>query len=71
LKHSEVGMVRPAQQQFIDATMKVLGTEADEVLVEQAKPLRNNAGPNEGPFVTQFNDAFDQSAETGSRSGVA
>ena len=51
--------------------MKVLGTDADEVLVEQAKPLRNNAGPNEGPFVTQFNDAFDQSAETGSRSGVA
>src|SRR5215831_8507867 len=32
---------------FIEATMRILGTDADEVLVEQAKPLRNNAGPNE------------------------
>jgi uncharacterized oxidoreductase len=38
--------------------MKVLGTDADEVLVEQAKQMRNNAGPNEAAFVTQFNDAF-------------
>jgi uncharacterized oxidoreductase len=44
--------------EFIEATMKVLGTDADEVLVEQAKPLRNNAGANEAAFVTQFNDAF-------------
>jgi uncharacterized oxidoreductase len=26
------------------------------VLVERAKPLRNNAGPDEGAFVTEFND---------------
>jgi hypothetical protein len=26
--------------------MRVLGTDADEVLVESAKPLRNNAGPS-------------------------
>jgi hypothetical protein len=24
--------------------------------VERAKPLRNNAGPGEAAFVTQFND---------------
>jgi uncharacterized oxidoreductase len=44
--------------EFIEETMRVLGTDADEVLVEQAKPLRNNAGPCEAALVTQFNDAF-------------
>src|SRR6478672_6747128 len=44
--------------EFIEETMRVLGTDADEVLVEQAKQLRNNDGPNEAAFVTQFNDAF-------------
>jgi uncharacterized oxidoreductase len=34
----------------------MLGTDAEEILVERAKPLRNNPGPNEGAFVTQFND---------------
>jgi uncharacterized oxidoreductase len=43
-------------KQFIDETMKVLGTDAEEVLVERAKMLRDNSGPNEAPFVTQFND---------------
>jgi uncharacterized oxidoreductase len=43
-------------KEFIDETIKVLGTDADEILVERAKPLRNNPGPNEGAFVTQFND---------------
>jgi uncharacterized oxidoreductase len=43
---------------FIDETIAVLGTDAEEVLVEIAKPLRANPGPNEGPFVTQFNDIF-------------
>jgi len=41
---------------FIEETIKVLGSDADEVLVEVAKPLRNNAGPAEHAFVTQFND---------------
>ena len=41
---------------FIEETMRVLETDADEVLVERAKPLRNNAGPDEAPFVFQFND---------------
>jgi uncharacterized oxidoreductase len=44
--------------EFIEETMKVLGTGAEEVLVERAKPLRNATGPNEAAFVTQFNDAF-------------
>jgi uncharacterized oxidoreductase len=44
--------------EFIEETMKVLATDADEVLVERAKPLRNNAGPHEAAFVTQFNDMF-------------
>jgi uncharacterized oxidoreductase len=44
--------------EFIDETMDVLGTDANEVLVERAKPLRNNPGPNEGMLVTQFNDLF-------------
>lgn len=44
--------------EFIEETMRILETEADEVLVERAKPLRNNVGPNEAAFVTQFNDAM-------------
>ncbi len=43
---------------FIEATIKVLGTDTDEVLVEEAKMFRNNPGPNEGVFVTQFNDSM-------------
>ncbi len=43
---------------FIEQTIAVLGTDADEVLVEVAKPLRNNVGPNEEAFITQFNDAM-------------
>lgn len=42
--------------EFIEEAIKVLGTDAEEVLVERAKPLRNNVGPDEGTFVTQFND---------------
>ena len=41
---------------FIEETIKVLGTDADEILVEQAKPFRNNPGPDESALVTQFND---------------
>jgi uncharacterized oxidoreductase len=43
---------------FIAETMKELGTSAVEVLVERAKPVRNNVGPGEGAFVTEFNDAM-------------
>jgi uncharacterized oxidoreductase len=43
---------------FIEETMKVLGTDTNEILVEQAKPFRNNPGPNENALVTQFNDSM-------------
>jgi uncharacterized oxidoreductase len=43
-------------KEFIDETIEVLGTDADEVLVERVKMLRNNPGPNEGEFLTKFND---------------
>ncbi|NYH15003.1 SDR family oxidoreductase [Paraburkholderia bryophila] len=43
---------------FIEQTMHELGTDAEEALVDVARPLRNNAGPNEAAFVTQFNDMF-------------
>lgn len=43
-------------QEFIDETIQVLGTEVDEVLVERAKQLRNNAGPKEHPYVVEFNN---------------
>jgi uncharacterized oxidoreductase len=46
--------------EFIEETIRVLGTDAQEVLVERAKPLRNNPGPNEGAFVTEFNDLMAQ-----------
>ena len=43
---------------FIEQTIQVLGTGAEEILVEQAKPFRNNPGPNESALVTQFNDSM-------------
>ena len=43
-------------QEFIEETIKVLGTDAEEILVERAKPFRNNPGPNESALVAQFND---------------
>jgi len=43
---------------FIEATMKLLGTDAKEIVVQQAQPFRNNPGPNESSLVTQFNDSM-------------
>jgi uncharacterized oxidoreductase len=42
--------------QFISETMAVLGTDADEILVEEAKAFRSNAGPNEHSLVNSFNE---------------
>jgi uncharacterized oxidoreductase len=42
--------------QFISETLDVLGTDADEVLVEAAKPLRANPGPGEHALVNAFNE---------------
>lgn len=47
---------------FIAETLAILGTDVEEVVVERARPVRNNAGPNEGPFVTQFNDMMTSGA---------
>jgi uncharacterized oxidoreductase len=41
--------------QFISETMTMLGTNADEIVVETAKPFRSNAGPNEHGLVNSFN----------------
>jgi len=41
---------------FIEETIAVLGTDTQEVLVDQAKGLRNSAGPNDAAAVTQLND---------------
>ena len=43
---------------YIEQTMRELSTDAIEALVEAAQPMRNNVGPNESAFVTQFNDKF-------------
>lgn len=48
--------------EFITETMAILGTDAEEVVVERGRQVRNNAGPNEGPFVTQFNDMMTSGA---------
>jgi uncharacterized oxidoreductase len=41
--------------QFVAETMAVLGTDADEILVEGAKTFRANVGPNEHALVNGFN----------------
>ena len=41
--------------QFIAEAIKVLGTDANEIVIEAAKPMRNNAGPGEHAFVNDFN----------------
>ncbi|KWI69794.1 SDR family oxidoreductase [Burkholderia ubonensis] len=40
---------------FIAETMKLLETATTEVVVDAARPLRDNVGPNEHAFVEQFN----------------
>jgi uncharacterized oxidoreductase len=41
---------------FIGATMEMLATDADEILVGQAPQMRANPGPLEHGWVNQFND---------------
>jgi uncharacterized oxidoreductase len=45
---------------FLKETMKILGTDADEIVVERARPLRENPGPDEEAFVTQFNEMIEK-----------
>ncbi|GFZ96705.1 SDR family oxidoreductase [Dyella caseinilytica] len=42
--------------QFIAETMKILGTDADEIVVNAAEQFRGNAGPNEHGLVNGFNE---------------
>ncbi|MBV9885016.1 MAG: SDR family oxidoreductase [Acidobacteria bacterium] len=46
---------------FIAESMKLLGTDAPEILVQRVLPLRNNAGPNEAAFFNKFQDMIAQS----------
>lgn len=57
LNSNEEARAMPLKE-FIEETIKVLGADAEEVLVERAKPFRNNPGPNESALVTQFNDSM-------------
>ena len=41
---------------FIEATMAMLATDAEEILVGQAPQMRANPGPQEHVWVNQFND---------------
>ena len=41
--------------QFISEILEALGTDAEEILVEAAKPLRANPGPEEHALVNGFN----------------
>jgi uncharacterized oxidoreductase len=42
--------------QFIQEAMEILGTEAQEIIVESAKPLRANPGTAEHALVNGFNE---------------
>ena len=55
LNSQEAEQAMPLDQ-FIAETMEVLGTDADEVLVESARPFRANVGPDEHAFVNGFNE---------------
>ncbi|MCT9126248.1 SDR family oxidoreductase [Cupriavidus gilardii] len=43
---------------FIEQTMAALATDAEEVLVEAARPLRDNPGAGEHAFVNGFNESI-------------
>lgn len=42
---------------FIAQTLEALATDAHEILVDIARPLRDNVGPKDEQAVEQFNDA--------------
>lgn len=44
--------------EFVDETIRVLGTDASEVLTERVGFLRNGAGPNDEEATRQLNDSF-------------
>ncbi len=50
--------------EYIAETMKILATDADEVVVGRAEMFRKNPGPNEHALVNGFNDQMAQLAAT-------
>jgi len=55
LMNSQEAELAMPLDQFIAETMAVLETDADEILVAAARPMRDNAGPAEHAFVEGFN----------------
>ena len=45
-------------REFIDETIKILLTDAHEVLTERVTFLRNSTGPNDAEATKQVNDWF-------------
>jgi uncharacterized oxidoreductase len=41
--------------EFTAEAMKILGTDAEEIVVDRAKMFRDNPGPNEAAFIDKFN----------------
>jgi uncharacterized oxidoreductase len=54
MNSQEAAQAMPLEQ-FIEETIAVLWTDADEILIDAAKPLRANVGPDEHGFVNDFN----------------
>jgi uncharacterized oxidoreductase len=46
--------------EFLQGTIDALATDADEILVPQAKFLRDQQGPQEATFVISFNEQLEQ-----------
>jgi uncharacterized oxidoreductase len=42
--------------EFLAETMQKFATDADEILVDRVRALRENPGPDEWAFVEKFND---------------
>jgi len=59
MNSKEAAQAMPLDE-FIAETMKILGTDVEEIVVERAKMLRNNPGAAEHAFVDQFNDMVAQ-----------
>lgn len=55
LMNSQEAELAMPLEQFIDETIALLRTDADEILVDAAMPLRTNVGPNEHGLVNGFN----------------
>jgi uncharacterized oxidoreductase len=56
LMNSQEAKAAMPLDQFTAETLQILGTNADEILVEAAKPLRANPGPAEHALVNGFNE---------------